>query len=100
MPLQRVLQLRQDSLEHLEGLDVWEGRWQEEGARALARQVAESGTWCCPTLVVYRKFVSGDEARLLLAAPEMEFVPPRLRATWGSGGGTSACVTSRRSGSP
>lgn len=83
--IERVLRARQDSIEHLEGYNAWEGYFDEPRVRDWAERTAGAGTWNCPTLVVYRKFVPPDEARVLLAAPEMRFVPPRLRATWEPG---------------
>ncbi len=83
--LERVLRARQDSIEHLEGYGAWEGYFVPAQVRGWAERTAGVGTWNCPTLVVYRKFVAPEEARLLLAAPEMRFVPPRLLATWDPG---------------
>ncbi len=83
--LERALRARQDSIEHLEGYGAWEGYFVPAQVRAWAERTAGAGTWNCPTLVVYRKFVAPEEARLLLAAPEMRFVPPRLLATWDPG---------------
>lgn len=59
--------------------------WQEVDAERLASVAAAvraAGTWNCPTLVVLQKWQQGDEARALLARPEMRYVSPFLRAAW------------------
>jgi hypothetical protein len=48
----------------------------------LARTMREAGAWNCPTLVVLQKWAKGDEARALLARPEMRYVSPFMRSFW------------------
>jgi imidazolonepropionase-like amidohydrolase len=48
-------------------------------AAALTR---EAGVWNCPTLVAMDRWIPADEARLLLAQPQMRFVSPQVRAKW------------------
>lgn len=62
--------------------------WQEVDAERLAgvaAAVRAAGSWNCPTLVVLQKWQQGDEARALLARPEMRYVSPFLRAAWEPG---------------
>lgn len=66
----RALEAGQDSVEHLGGYPLANAETMAE----LAKRTAEAGTWSCVTLVVYAKRDPG---------PEMRYVPPRLRATWG-----------------
>jgi hypothetical protein len=99
--LEGVLAARQHTIEHLDGwaraarpadsrfarVDRWsEGEvWLEvepERLGELARAMHATGTWNCPTLVVFTKWAQGDEARALLARPEMRYVSPFLRALW------------------
>ena len=82
MDVERVLALRQDSIEHLDGYVGWFNDPDPERLRDLAARTARAGTWSCPTLVVWTKFVPQEEAARMAALPEMRFVPPRLRATW------------------
>jgi imidazolonepropionase-like amidohydrolase len=46
--------------------------------RARATQAA--GSWNCPTLVVMQKWALGDDARALLARPEMRYVSPFIKS--------------------
>ncbi len=104
LTLHDVLEAHQHTIEHL-------GGWAEAAQRAdssfrsidftnesrawlavdderlagLAQEVRAAGTWNCPTLVVFQKWSQGDEARALLARPEMRFVSPFLRAYWEPG---------------
>src|SRR5262249_51563728 len=100
--LEHALEVHQKSIEHLDGYFRAAQRegspilgkrqippkfrtidWLDEDK--LARLVAltkEAGSWNCVTLVVYRKFVSLDEGRALLARPEMKYVSPQTRASW------------------
>jgi len=80
--IDRVLDLGQDCVEHLEGYFGWPWRADEAALRERVAKTARAGVWNCPTLVVYEKFVGPDEAAALRHRPEMRFVPPRLRATW------------------
>jgi imidazolonepropionase-like amidohydrolase len=42
----------------------------------------DAGSWNCPTLVVYKSWVSAEDAKALLARPEMRFVSPLSLASW------------------
>jgi hypothetical protein len=60
--------------------------WQEvDEAKlaALAAECAAAEAWNCPTLVVLQKWAKGEAAEELLARPEMRYVSPAIRATWG-----------------
>lgn len=105
--LSRALALGQGSIEHLTGffeaLRVADGasardaaqlslaqRWSlptvsDAALNQIAAEVAASRSWNCPTLLVYAKIVGVDEARQLLAAPEMRYVSPSTRSTWDPG---------------
>ena len=72
----------QDCIEHLSGYIAWRPVLPQARQDELVRLTKTAGTWNCPTLVVYRKFVPRNKVRELAARPEMRFVPPRLRATW------------------
>ncbi len=93
----------QRSIEHLEGwLEAiqstqapWRGRplTSEEYLRAgdfidptripqVADEVAKSGSWSCPTLIVYEAFASPSQVGERLARPEMRWCPPKLLAHW------------------
>ena len=49
---------------------------------ASAEAAAKAGTWNCPTLVVYQKWVVADEMEAMLARPEMKYASPMLRTFW------------------
>ena len=105
--LHHALAVGQDSIEHLTGffeaLRVADGasardaaqlslaqRWSlpqvsDAALHQIADEVAASGSWNCPTLLVYAKIVGVDEAHQLLAAPEMRYVSPSTRSTWDPG---------------
>jgi imidazolonepropionase-like amidohydrolase len=55
---------------------------EDEKLTALARAMAELGTWNCPTLVVLQKWAKGPAAAELLARPEMRFVSPETKSAW------------------
>jgi len=86
--LERALQARQDSIEHLSGVVSPLGRidplLQMLGPRALAERVREGGTWSCVTLTLRHKLVPPERRRELLARPEMKYVSPATRASWAS----------------
>jgi cytosine/adenosine deaminase-related metal-dependent hydrolase len=48
----------------------------------IAEATRKSGAWSCPTFVVMQKWSKGEEARALLARPEMRYVAPGMRAFW------------------
>ena len=60
----------------------WPFKLRMEVLRPAVALCKKHRTWNCPTLVVFEKWVPAEEGRKLLAAAEMRFVPPRLRATW------------------
>ncbi len=81
--IERALKARQDSIEHLDG--YFGTPWRDYKPKLLkerAARTAAAGTWNCPTLMVYTRFVPAATGKRLLQSPEMRFVPPRLRATW------------------
>lgn len=47
-----------------------------------AAATREAGVWNCPTLVAMDRWIPADEAKLLLAQPQMRFVSPQARAKW------------------
>lgn len=96
MTLEQVLAYRVDSIEHLEGFDRALGgegqtvaqRWATapaERMESLAADVAQSGVWNAPTLIVLlapsRAFADMNAAA---ARPEMRYANPGLRAFWQS----------------
>lgn len=100
--LHSVLNLRQDSIEHLTGYinaiesddSPFGGIADMKSRRAavdyidrkkipqVAKETFEAGTWNCVTLIVLRKFVSKEESLKFLEEPEMKFVPPSVLASW------------------
>jgi imidazolonepropionase-like amidohydrolase len=82
--LVEALRQNQDCIEHLDGYVMWPFVFGRSTERAIDL-TARGTTWNCPTLVVYQKIVGPREAERLRARPEMQFVPPRLRATWNPG---------------
>lgn len=102
LALQDVLKSGQATIEHLGGIAAAaqgadspmkeiglydESRaWQhvtDERLAEIAIATREAGTWNCPTLVVMQKWAQGDEAKAMLARPEMRYVSPGIRAFWG-----------------
>jgi imidazolonepropionase-like amidohydrolase len=85
------------SIEHLSGYEMLarkEGGPGEEASWArldesqfadIAQQTAKSGTWNCPTLVLFQHRVASAESeylRKLLARPEMRYVSPEIVRSW------------------
>lgn len=85
------------SIEHLSGYELLarkEGGPGEEASWArldesqfvgVARETAKSGTWNCPTLVLYQHRVAPGESeylRKLLVRPEMRYVSPETVHSW------------------
>lgn len=94
MTLEQVLAHRIDSIEHLDGFDRSLGGEGEDPARRwtgvradrfapVAQEVAQSGVWNAPTLIVLlapsRAFADMDAAG---AAPEMRYADAGLLAFW------------------
>ncbi|HZW56009.1 MAG TPA: amidohydrolase family protein [Nitrososphaerales archaeon] len=100
--LLRALESGQYSIEHLTGyIDAIQAedspvknKFDFESSRkaidyAEERKIPEvvsatknSATWNCVTLVVMQKFVSTDDAKILLQDQRMRFVPPNILASW------------------
>jgi imidazolonepropionase-like amidohydrolase len=103
--LERVLEVRQDSVEHLDGLAAYAqtdespfkaqgiGLRQQDEPNAwgfvddakIARYgkiAAEKGVWTCPTVVVFQKMAHGAALDALRARPEMQYVPAFERTFW------------------
>jgi imidazolonepropionase-like amidohydrolase len=92
--LDGVLAAGQRSVEHLTGFlealraaspESWSGAaddLDQAALQALAERVADSDTWNCVTLLVLTKFVSKQDARALLDAPEMRCMDARTLASW------------------
>ena len=62
-----------------------EGLADSERRRALAREVARSGTWVCPTLAVYRRiadYLDDDRFATLVEDPRLAYLPRAERALW------------------
>ena len=103
--LAHVLESKQDSVEHLDGLvelaqkdgSPYKGKvdfrtqakaWKHVDDAKLAeaaKSAAANGVWSCPTLVVYQKWVPKDEAQALFERPEMRYVPASERMFWQPG---------------
>ncbi len=85
------------SIEHLSGYEVlakkqtgpgeeavW-ARLDESQFAAVARETAKSGTWNCPTLVLYQHRIAPGEPEFLHALierPEMRYVSPEAVRQW------------------
>jgi imidazolonepropionase-like amidohydrolase len=85
------------SIEHLSGYEVlakkqigpgeeaiW-ARLDESQFAAVARETAKSGTWNCPTLVLYQHRIAPGEPeflRTLIERPEMRYVSPETVRQW------------------
>jgi imidazolonepropionase-like amidohydrolase len=85
------------SIEHLSGYEVlatkqtgpgeeaiW-ARLDESQFAAVARETAKSGTWNCPTLVLYQHRIAPGEPeflRRLVERPEMRYVSPETVRQW------------------
>ncbi len=83
--LDRVIASGQHSIEHLTGFVDSESAAlliEESALDQYARRAVEAGIWICPTLVLYTRVLPDDEAAVLLAQPEMRYVPLWLRALW------------------
>lgn len=85
------------SIEHLSGYEMLarkevgpreEASWarlDESQFAGIARETALSGTWNCPTLVLFQHRVAPGESeylRKLLARPEMHYVSPAIVRSW------------------
>jgi imidazolonepropionase-like amidohydrolase len=86
-----------ESIEHLSGYEMLarkeirsgeEASWarlDESQFASIARETATSGTWNCPTLVLFQHRVAPGESeylRKLLARPEMRYVSPAIVRSW------------------
>jgi imidazolonepropionase-like amidohydrolase len=85
------------SIEHLSGYEVlakkqtgpgeeavW-ARLDESQFAAVARETAKSGTWNCPTLVLYQHRIAPGEPEFLhtlIERPEMRYVSPEAVRQW------------------
>lgn len=85
------------SIEHLSGYEMLakkevrpgeEASWarlDESRFASIARETAASGTWNCPTLVLFQHRVAPGESaylRKLLDRPEMRYVSPDIVRSW------------------
>jgi imidazolonepropionase-like amidohydrolase len=85
------------SIEHLSGYEALarkeggpgeEASWarlDESQFQSIARETAKSGTWNCPTLVLFQHRVAPGESEYLqrlLARPEMRYVSPDTVRSW------------------
>ncbi len=96
-----VLEAHQHTIEHLGGYAEAAQRadsphrsvsftnesvaWKEVDDARLAewaRATQAAGSWNCPTLVVMQKWALGDDARALLARPEMRYVSPFIKSAF------------------
>lgn len=85
------------SIEHLSGYEalarkeggpgeeaIW-ARLDESQFQSIARDTAKSGTWNCPTLVLFQHRVAPGESQYLqslLARPELRYVSPDTVRSW------------------
>lgn len=85
------------SIEHLSGYEMLarkeirpgeEASWarlDESQFASIARETARSGTWNCPTLVLFQHRIAPGESEYLqklLARPEMRYVSPDIVRSW------------------
>jgi imidazolonepropionase-like amidohydrolase len=81
--VERVLEARQDSIEHVEGyLDALDRDESPGKVSELVSATRLAGTWNCVTLVFFQGAVPAEEAARLLAKPAMRFVPAALLSLW------------------
>ena len=81
--VERVLEARQDSIEHVYGyLDALDRDKSPGKAAALVSATRTAGTWNCVTLVFFQAAVPADQRAQLLAKPSMRFMPPALLSPW------------------
>src|SRR5262245_45984104 len=81
--VERVLELHQDSIEHVDG--YLEALNHDNTASKISELVSKTkmvGTWNCVTLVLFQGLVTTDESTALLAKPSMRFVPPKGLSFW------------------
>jgi len=81
--IERVLQARQDSIEHVGGyLDALGQDESPQRVASLINATRVAGTWNCVTLVFYQGAIPAEEAARAAARPSMRFVPPALLSAW------------------
>jgi imidazolonepropionase-like amidohydrolase len=81
--VERVLEARQDSIEHIGGyLEALRRDESPDKVADLVSATRRAGTWNCATLVFFQGAVPADEAALLLARPAMRFLPAALLSGW------------------
>jgi len=80
IPVRHAVQAGMRTLEHLKG--YLDDRTLAPGETDYAPVAQGAAVWNTPTLQVGQQFATGDEARRLLAAPGMRYVPLRTRARW------------------
>ena len=81
--VEKVIQARQDSIEHVEGyLTAMDGDSSPQHAADLAASTRAFGVWNCVTLVFFQGIVSPEEGSELLSKPSMQYVPEALRMVW------------------
>ena len=81
--VERVIQARQDSIEHVDGyLDALDRDESPDKAASLVSATRIAGTWNCVTLVFFQGAIPAEDAARVSALPPMRFVPPALLSAW------------------
>jgi len=81
--VEKVLEARQDSIEHVYGyLDALDRDPSAGKVTELVSETLRAGTWNCVTLVFYQGAVPPDEGARLAAKPSMRYLPPAVVAAW------------------
>ena len=84
VPLQEILDARQNSIEHLTGYMSWkENQVQVHAPDNYASLTAGSGVWNCPTL--YNHLMNGSRTaayQMLKYADSTGLIPPGLKQAW------------------
>ena len=80
IPVRHAVAAGMRTMEHLKGFI--NDRTLQPGETDFAAAVDGPEVWNTPTLYAGRGYAYGDEARRLLASPEMRYVPLRKREEW------------------
>jgi imidazolonepropionase-like amidohydrolase len=81
--IEKVLEARQDSIEHVYGyLDALDRDPSPGKMAELVSKTVRAGTWNCVTLVFYQGAVPPSEGARLEARPSMRYLPEALLASW------------------
>ena len=83
--LERVLSSGQVTIEHLSGIidnDAGEYIIPESELPKVAKMIADTGTYMCPTIAVYQMYVPDKDLHLLEERPEMTLISTGMKFLW------------------